>query len=409
MLDFSAFVSSSLLALALGALIGLERERTSSSIVGLRTFAFVSFLGFMATLIGNVVNFTPVVAAIGFIGCLTFAFLYYYFRSFHEKALPGLTTALSVPLTYLLGVLIGLGYSIEAVTSAIAIALLLVERQKVHAVVKTVTVSEIIDGLIFAVIAFVLFPLLPTAPQVFLGYVLDLQLAWKIVVIGSLLSFGAHLLTKYLHGRGAILAAFFGGAVSSIGVIYLFLQESVKRPGVIRLALVASSAGAYLADLVFLLFLAPTLFEVAGFPIAVIGIILLAFTFFYKRGTELADVTFSKPLSLAFVAEFAVLFFLVKFLSDFLTAYFGQTGLFFSSFLGGVASSSAVFASTIALFSQGTITSKQAALSLLIGLTGSMLVKTLLVAYKLKWRDPVKVFAPAVIPLAVGFIVFLLS
>ncbi|MDP3742649.1 MAG: DUF4010 domain-containing protein, partial [Candidatus Micrarchaeota archaeon] len=239
-------------------------------------------------------------------------------------------------------------------------------------------------------------------------YTVDLQLAWKIVVIGSFLSFGAHLLTKYLHAKGALLAAFFGGAVSSIGIIYLFIKHVVRSPNVVMLALVVSSAGAYAADVLFLLFVDPALFAAAGYSILAATLVLFALTFVYRRDADLGKVIFSKPLSLAFVAEFAVLFFLVKFLADVLTANFGETGLVVSSLIGGAASSSAVFASSVALFSQGAISSKQAAMSMLFGLAGSMAVKTLLVGYKLQWKDPVKLFVPAVASLAVGFAVFLL-
>ena len=411
--EFSSFLSSALLAIALGGLIGLERERTGSVIVGLRTFAIVSFFGLVSTFIGASFQAASSVSSIaiisiGFLGALILSFLYYYFRVVKGREAIGITTALAIPFTYLLGVLVGLGFTFEAVTSAIAIALLLVQRQKVHAVVKAVTVAEIADGLIFAIIAFVIYPLIPANPQVFLGYLIDLQLAWKIVVIGSLLSFGAHLLTKYLHAKGALLAAFFGGAVSSIGIIYLFIRHVVSNPKAVMLALVVSSAGAYAADVLFLLFVDPALFAAAGYSILAATLVLFALTFIYRRDADLGKVIFSKPLSLAFVAEFAILFFLVKFLADVLTSNFGEAGLVISSLIGGAASSSAVFASTVALFSQGAISSKQAAMSMLFGLVGSMAVKTLLVGYKLQWKGPVKLFVPAVASLTVGFAVFLL-
>ncbi len=411
MIEFSSFLSSALLALALGGLIGLERERSGSTNLGLRTFAIVSFFGLVASVIGTSFSgfASALVVGLGFFGALALSFLHYYFRVTRQsgKESIGITTALAVPFTYLLGVLVGMGYNFEAVASAIAIAFLLVEKQKVHAAVKSVSIVELVDGLIFAIIAFVIYPLIPANPQVFLGYAVDLQLAWKIVVVGSLLSFGAHLLTKYLHAKGALLAAFFGGAVSSIGVVYLFIHHVVRNPPVVRLALVASSAGAYFADLLFLGFVAPHLFAPAGYPIIAAALVLLGLTFLYRRDADLGKVIFSKPLSLAFVAELAVLFFLVKFLADVLTAYFGETGLLISSLIGGAASSSAVFASVIALFSQGAINVKQASLSMLLGLVGSLGVKTFLVGHKLKWNEPAKLLLPAVASLLVGFAVYL--
>ena len=306
----------------------------------------------------------------------------------------------------MLGELVSHGFFIESVASAIAIALLLAERHRVHAAVKTITHDEIVDGLIFAVIAFVIYPLIPAQPQVLLGYVFDLQLVWKVIVVASLLSYGAHLLAKYLHSRGVLIATFFGGAVSSLGIIHLYAHKQKRGVELLRFAMVTSSAGAYLADLFLLLFIAPALVFPAATSIIVATLVLAVFALIYRQQRIQAGV-FSKPLSFSFVLEFALLFFSVELLSSYAVSAFGQGGLLVSSFIGGLASSTAVFASVAAMFQAGNVTSFNAGLAMLLGLAGSLAVKLGFLYGKVKQRDFAKLLIPAVAALVAGAAVFI--
>jgi len=404
----TSFISTALLSLALGGLIGLERERSNPhSTIGLRTFALLSFLGLLASTLGS--NFGGVaqiaLEGLGFAGALAFAIMFYYFKSSKLRESLGITTALVIPLSYIFGVLVGRGFILEAVASTIAVTLLLAERTKVHAAIRTITHTELVDGLIFAIIAFIVLPLIPGQPQQVLGFSFDLQFVWKIVVIASLLSFAAHFLAKYLHSKGVFLAIFFGGAVSALGVIHLYARKTFDFKQ-LRFAFVTSSAGAYAADLILLALIAPVLFTLAVYPLLFATAVLFVFMFLY-RGEKLHDSVFSKPLSLSFVIEFSLLFFAVKLFSEYAVASLGQNGLLISSFLGGLASSTAVFATIASLFNGGEVTAHSAALSMLLGLAGSFAVK-LVVLYPRIRKNIGSVLVPAVLSLAAGAVAFIL-
>jgi uncharacterized membrane protein (DUF4010 family) len=149
------FLLQASLALAIGGLIGLERgKQTGHPLLGVRTFALVSLLGLLLT----VIPFQPEVAlpAIGLFGVFVFSFLYYYFKAIHFKGAWGLTTALMLPFVFFLSVLVGKGFLFEAGVAAIVATFLLVEKAEVHRITNTVSKPEIIDALIFAIIAFII-------------------------------------------------------------------------------------------------------------------------------------------------------------------------------------------------------------------------------------------------------------
>ena len=65
------------LALAIGGVIGLEREHSKKqSILGLRTFAFISLLGMLLTELSKAYYF--VAAAIGLVGIFSITIFYYF-------------------------------------------------------------------------------------------------------------------------------------------------------------------------------------------------------------------------------------------------------------------------------------------------------------------------------------------
>ncbi len=136
------------LALALGALLGLERIIAGKE-AGMRTFGLVSVGSCLFIIIGNLVarewggnaSFDPlriasaIVTGIGFIGAGLIIF---------QHELKGLTTAAVLWVTSAIGVAVGFGYYVLAtfvtfVTLFVLVGLWFVERtieQHVHALTK---------------------------------------------------------------------------------------------------------------------------------------------------------------------------------------------------------------------------------------------------------------------------------
>ncbi|PIT85497.1 hypothetical protein COU36_02895, partial [Candidatus Micrarchaeota archaeon CG10_big_fil_rev_8_21_14_0_10_59_7] len=203
MIPLPDFVLKTLLALAAGGLIGLERERTRHPLIGTRTLALASFLGMLLASIGDS---SFLLSAIGLLGAFALAALYYYFKAMnmHEG---GLTTTLMIPFVYMIGVLFGTGLYTEAGIAAIVSTYLLVEKKEFRSLARTVSKEEIVDVLIFAIIAFIVYPQLPDAPLSVLGVSFSPKFFWTIVVVFSALSFAVHLISKYFHERALLYAS----------------------------------------------------------------------------------------------------------------------------------------------------------------------------------------------------------
>lgn len=93
-------------SLAIGLLIGLERERSQAAKAGLRTFALVSMLGTLAALLSQKTN-SPWLLLAGFllVGTMT---IIANLRN-HEDPDPGTTTVTAILICYSLGVLVWYG------------------------------------------------------------------------------------------------------------------------------------------------------------------------------------------------------------------------------------------------------------------------------------------------------------
>ena len=112
-----------LTSLALGLLIGLERERNPASKAGLRTFALVALLGTLASLVAEKTGSPWILAAgLALVGLMMIAA---YARDSDEAADPGTTSVAAVCVCYGLGALIWLGYPTLAVMLGVITTLLL--------------------------------------------------------------------------------------------------------------------------------------------------------------------------------------------------------------------------------------------------------------------------------------------
>lgn len=394
------FIGGLVLSLVIGGLIGLERERTNAqTVIGLRTFALISMLGMILS--SMFYTSSALFVIVGFIGVFALSLVYYYLKTFSYKHL-GVTTTIVIPLTFLLGVLVGLGFAAEAGVSTIIITFLLVEKSKVHSLAKTISREEIIDLMIFAIIAFILYPYLPLQPYNFLGKSIDLHSFLWVVVVFSFIGFLAHFLMKFFKKNGLLYASFFGGVISSLSTVYFFSIKS-KNNKLSNFVYSASTVGSVFGDLMILLFIDPRLLTMILIPFLLFILVFAYFTLKEKQSSKLN--IFERPLSLSLVLEFSALFFVISFLLS-LASNFQAAGLVLASFIGGIANSMAVFASISILYSSGQVGFSTAFFSLFFAVVGSSIAKIIILNLTQKdKKTPWKQFiAAAAVSLAVFFI-----
>ncbi|MFB6265682.1 MAG: MgtC/SapB family protein, partial [Candidatus Nanohaloarchaea archaeon] len=141
------------LAFALGALVGMERERTpEKKYAGLRTLSLLCGAGPVSVFISDLSGSVLPVAIYLAMGAV-FSLLVLYIRVEVEQESLGLTTSSSVFLMALVGILVGYGEYFSAVAITLIGVFLLSEKQTFRKYMKMLEPDEISDAVGLGILA----------------------------------------------------------------------------------------------------------------------------------------------------------------------------------------------------------------------------------------------------------------
>ncbi|HVZ02027.1 MAG TPA: DUF4010 domain-containing protein [Dongiaceae bacterium] len=325
-----------LVALAVGLLIGLEREWRQRAAddafhAGLRTFGLIGLLGGLA----NVLSWS----AGGWLlpaGLLALAVLLLADVRLGPGAVAGrdITTLVAALVTALLGALATSGEAQLAVAAAVVVTLLLNLKARLHRWVDALSETEIAGVLRLLVISLVVLPVLPNK-----GYgpydALNPRAIWLFVVLVSMLSFVGYLAIKILgQRRGHLATGLFGGLVSSTATTAALARLGRRDAGAIySLASGIALANAVMAVRMTVIVAAidRELAKAAAWPLGWATAMALIMTLvLWRRGrqstpTETPEIQnpFDLGPAFRFAAVLAVTLVLAKLLED----HYGQSGL----------------------------------------------------------------------------------
>lgn len=140
------------------------------------------------------------------------------------------TTEVAALVVLAAGTLAGSGRTALASGLMAATALLLLEKTRVHALVKRIDDAALRASARFAAMACIVLPLLPPGPYGPLDAIRPREL-WAIVLFFSGLSFAGWLARRAVGPRrGVIVSAVLGGLVSSTSVTAMLAHESRSHP-----------------------------------------------------------------------------------------------------------------------------------------------------------------------------------
>jgi len=194
------------LALALGLFVGLERERRGKE-AGLRTFGFAALLGGLGGLLGE----AYALLALGLLGIMV---VFLNWATLRDGQGLELTTSAALLVTGFTGTLAGQGHTFTPVTAAVASAALLAWKERLAGFSLHLTEDEVRSAILLAILAFIIFPVLPQAPLDPWGLV-EPRAAWLTVILIAAIGFANYVLLKAYGTRGVELAGFLGGLVNS--------------------------------------------------------------------------------------------------------------------------------------------------------------------------------------------------
>lgn len=376
-------------ALAIGALVGIERERNKGhgpdrEVAGLRTFTLVSLLGAMSLFLGSLLLFAVFGVVIGLFTAIG------YLRNREQD--PGLTTEIALMATYLLG---GLAMQERRLAAALAvvITILLAARTRLHDLVKNVlTPQEAHDGLMLAAAALVILPLIPSEPVDPWGIV-SLRKLWMLVVLIMAINAVGYLALRILGAKiGLALAGLFAGFVSSTATIGAMGTRTRKHPE-LHTGAVAGAAASSVATIIQLAVLIGlvsfTVLRELILALLAAGIAALAYAAFFTLRSARKGPDREPPAGRPFDPKTALLFVAIVgitlVISAGLTYWLGERGLLLASAVSGFSDAHATAISAATLANSERASMEYAGLAVLIALTTNTISKSV-VAFSLGTR-----------------------
>jgi uncharacterized membrane protein (DUF4010 family) len=346
-------------ALLIGALIGLDRERSEERKAhqlfgGVRTFPLIALAGAIPMLLIDRTG--PSLLIVSFLAVVAVTLVAYVRTSVSGDV--GATTEIAAFATFLLGVLAGAGYMHVAAAAGIGVAILLVAKPRIEGFSRALTADELAATLELAVISVIILPLLPNQ-----GYgpwsILNPFDIWLMVVLVSGLSFAGFVAMRLWGERqGLAIASTIGALVSSTAVTMAMAARSRTDTELARSAAsaavlastVMSIRVAVLAGIVNLGVL-PRLLPVVG-AMVVVGAIaawLLSHNE-VKRTHSVASTSLTNPFSLREALGFGTMYAVVLIGAHAAQEYFGPRGAYAAAMFSAVVDVDAV---TIAFTQRG--------------------------------------------------------
>jgi uncharacterized membrane protein (DUF4010 family) len=377
----SSFIIRTLLSLALGGLIGLEREYSKKQeLAGLRTFALVSLTACLSQILSAEYIF-PLLIPLSFMAVIVLG-LYLYLSEVGRKAGFGLTSTLALFLSYLVGILAGKDMYYEAVLISIVITLILFERSPLRSFVRRLTDQEIIDSLVFAIVAFIIYPLLPDTFS-YQSFVIDLRIFWFAVVLISILNLIAFLSLRFFDESKSLgLLSFFGGVIGSTATALSFKRLATGKGKVNSLVgpfLIMMSAMVIRNVAVLSIFYPLVLINLAPFALTVFLISLYFFLKGYRGTTHKIWKDIRYPFAVWPAIKLGAMIFLLTTIGQLLFSIIGSQAVYFS-FFGGMIDSRATTASAVLLLTNSEISPIDASLIVFLTCFGT-LTSTYLLLY----------------------------
>jgi len=397
-----AFMTS----LAIGLLMGLERERRSSAKAGLRTFALVALLGTLSGLLAEKADSGWILAAgLLAVGAMIISA---YINQPDDAGDPGTTSVVAILVCYCLGAVVWFGYGTLAVMLGIAATVLLYFKAELHGLSSQLTPKDIISILQFAVLSFVILPILPD--RNYGPYeALNPHQAWLMVVLVSGVSLAGYAALRLAGPQhGAPMLGLLGGLVSSTATTVVFSRHAHGNSALARTAMVVILIASLMVLprlMVIAAVAAPAVIE----PLAKVlagGLVLgLAATVFVWRSLEtqggLPMPEVRNPTEIRTALGFGALYAVVLFCSAWLSDAAGIKGMYAVSLVSGLTDVDAITLSSLRLFSLGKLSTGQAVTSIALAVLSNLTFKAGLVVILGGWRLA-RLVIPAMLAVALG-------
>ncbi len=382
-------------AVGIGLLVGLEREHADISdgtgdgaardarphtvILGARTFALISMLGWVSALGGEQ---WPWIAPVAFAAVAALVGIQYF--AVRSEGM-GMTTEVAALVVFALGMLVR-DYRPVAVGLALVTTLLLVSKPLVRSFVVRMRRVEITATLQLLVLLAIVLPMLPEAPQDPWGVLPPRKIGLFVVLIGGIGYVGYVLTRLFGKRRSAGLTGILGGLTSSTAVTAAMAQqarsdEGMRVPG--QLATFLANAMMFVRVLVVTAVLSRKVALALAPPLVGMGLVMLGGALWKWRtmdatapdGEAEGAPQLQNPFALVPALKWGVVLCAVLLLAHFAQETLGDSGFLVAAAASGLADVDAITLAATSQAAGGGLTIGIASLAIAIAVISNTIVK----------------------------------
>jgi uncharacterized membrane protein (DUF4010 family) len=374
-------------SLALGLIIGMERgwqireSPEGFGVAGIRSFAFVGLLGGLSALLTQKLGVGVLIVT--FLGLILMVVTSYGLSARQTEEF-GITTELSLLITFVLGVLAGIGLVREALAVSVTVAVLLGFKQELHKSLEKLDRRELIATLQLLILAAIALPLLPDR-NLDPWQALNPRSIGLLVLLIAGISYLGYFAMRLFGARAGLLAtAIIGALVSSTAVTISFARMARKghsSMAVLGAGISLASGTMALRILAIVGIVNQSLLALLAVPIALLAIVpLIAAVAIAMRNTKTespVEIELRNPIELGSALIYAGVLSVLFILIHAMESWFGNAGIYLLSAISGITDVDAVSLS-LAQATKGDLSLGVGAMGILIAAMVNTTVKAVL-------------------------------
>jgi uncharacterized membrane protein (DUF4010 family) len=375
------------LALAIGLLVGLQRERVKEGPAGIRTFALIALGGFFTGYLGLRYGGLSILGGLLFLAAILSVGNVIDSRK-HPEHGSGATTEIAALLVFLLGIYLAdpANEPAPAVIFTGVIALLLQYKRPLHQFVRGLGPEDVQAIMQFILITLVVLPVLPN--RTFGPYdVFNPHQAWLMIVLIVGIGLAGYLAQRIVGSRaGTLTSGILGGLVSSTATSVSasrFARENADRVTAAALIVLLSSSVSVARILVEMAVVNGRNLLQTGPPVALFLLVFVALTFllYRRRSAEvLRPDPPANPAGLKPALLFGFLYVVILIAVAAAKEHAGTAGLYGIAVLSGLTDVDAITLSTAGLVDAGKLDPATGWRTILIAAMANLAFKSATVA-----------------------------
>jgi uncharacterized membrane protein (DUF4010 family) len=373
-------VQDLLIAVALGLLVGLQREWSKSRVAGIRTFALITLFG---AVMGGIAEDFVIAVSAGLLAAAAMLVVANVAKLRAGEKDPGLTTEFAALAMYGVGVAVTRGQVLPAMVVTGCVAVLLQFKETLHGFASSMAEADIRAGARLALIALVILPALPDQGYGPYGVINPFRI-WLMVVLIVGISLAAYVSYKLLGARaGSWAAGLLGGLISSTATTTTYAHRALDAA---RLAgstavIVTASAVVFARVLLEIGIVGPAVFAQTAPPIAAMMCVMMALAYLSQRkAVSMEPEPEEPPSTMKTAIAFGLMYAIVLIAIAASRQYFGSAGMFAVAALSGLTDVDAITLSTVHLVDSGGLAADVGWRLILTGILSNLVFKAGIVA-----------------------------